>query len=240
LFPIPKILHYVWLGTGSMHPLMLEWQWRWAALHPGWLVKTWRQVSGLPPHLLACEDEVVECRCPSYLSRCPTPAKQSDVWRYDILEQLGGVYLDADVEPVKNIEPLLENTRAFAGLCQTFYHWNESAIDNVPALEVGCSIMGATAHHPWLRDLCSGTPSQDPEAVISLSFPYLTEVTAKHPDVRLLDPTVFYPLTWNRYSQEDHRKLNNEVLPESTYAVHRWSSTWYPKKLPSLDLKGPQ
>jgi mannosyltransferase OCH1-like enzyme len=228
---IPKTLHYVWLGRGQMHPLMLGWREKWAALHPGWEVKIWAEVEDLPPHLLACGDSLVECRHPSYLVSCPTHAKRSDVWRYEILEQLGGVYLDTDMEPVKCIEPLLDGAECFAGLCLTSYRWKDGAPGAAASVEVGCSIMGARAHHPWLRELVALTPGQDPQAQISLAFPFVTEVTGRHPEVRLLAPETFYPQTWDRYVKGGYAPLKDEALSENTHAVHRWSSTWFAEGL---------
>ena len=224
---IPKILHYVWLGTKPLHPLMQAWQDKWRALHPGWMIKLWRDSADLPQHMLICEGEIIECRCPSYLAQCPTFAKRSDVWRYEILEQQGGIYLDTDFEPVKNIEPLLDGIQAFAGLCQTLHGWSDSCPDGQRKLEVGCSIMGATPHHPWLRELVQRTPRQDPIAQLALAFPFLTEVTGRHPDVLLCEPEVFYPVTWDKYALGGRRSLKKDVIPAGTYAVHRWSSSWY-------------
>ena len=238
---IPKIFHYVWLGREPMPTVMLEWRQRWSALHPGWEIKTWSEVEGLPSHLLASGDELVECRHPRYLAACPTYAKRSDVWRYDILEQQGGVYLDTDMEPVKCIEPLLDDTESFAGLCLTSYHWREGASAAV-SVEVGCSAMGATAHHPWLRELVALTPGQDPQAQISLAFPFLTEVTGRHPEVRLLPPETFYPQSWDRYARGEYvpsesQASRGEAIPEGTHAIHRWSSTWFAEGLRPRDTQ---
>ena len=223
---LPMTFHYIWLGQAPMHPLMLEWQAGWARLHPGWKIKTWREADDLPPHMLICDDEIVECRHPGYLTTCSTHAKRSDVWRYEILEQKGGVYLDTDVEPIKSIEPLIDGIESFAGLCWTHYHWQEDTSDKKPSLEVGCSIIGSTPHSSWLRELIALVPWQDPRGSISLAFPYLTEITGRHPEVKLLDPNVFYPIPWHRYAQEDHGLLNKEALPDTSHAVHRWGSTW--------------
>lgn len=227
---IPKTLNYVWLGARPLHPLMQEWQDKWCRLHPGWQVRVWSNVVDLPDYMLVCGGRIVECRCPEYLARCPTYAKRSDVWRYEILEQLGGVYLDTDFEPVKNIEPLLDDARAVAGLCKTRYNWNDH-VEGQVKVEVGCSIMGAVPHHPWLCDLVARTPEQDPVAQLSLAFPFLTDVTGRHPDVRLCAPDVFYPVTWDRYALGGRRSLKKDPLPEATYAVHRWSSSWFAEGL---------
>jgi mannosyltransferase OCH1-like enzyme len=233
---IPKILHYVWLGTKPMHPLMIEWREKWQRLHPDWIIKVWRQIEGCKEHFLRCEDgQVIECRVPEYLARCPTFAKRSDVWRYEILEQLGGIYLDTDFEPVKNLEPLLDETTAFAGLCKTLYGWYDHCPEGKTKIEVGCSIMGCVPHHPWLRELVRRTPGQDPKAQLALAFPFLTEVTGRHPDVKLFESTVFYPVTWDKYALGGRRALHKEIIPETTYAVHRWSSSWFANGLTPIE-----
>lgn len=228
---IPKIFHYIWLGTKEMHPLMLAWRRKWATLHPDWEVKVWREDLDLPAHCLVCGDEIVECRYPEYLASCPTYAKRSDVWRYEILDQQGGVYMDTDFEPVKNIESLIANLPAFAGLCDTRYGWDEQNPKGFIKTEVACSIMGAAVHHQWLRELVAGVPLQDPKDPLSLAFPYLTEITSRHADVHVFPQKTFYPVTWDVYALGGKRSLVKEKLSDETFAVHRWSSCWFPEGL---------
>ena len=230
---IPKILHYVWLGSAAMHPLMVEWREKWAALHPGWLIKVWKEDPQLPQHMLVCDGEIIECRVPAFLAQCPTYAKRSDVWRYEILEQQGGVYLDTDFEPVKNIEPLLKDQSAFAGLCDTKFGWDDLNPDGFVKVEVGCSIMGSTPHHPWLQYLVDNTPLQSAVEPLSLAFPYLTKATFRFKEVLLCPRDTFYPVSWDKYAIGGKRALHKEVLPEATYAVHRWSSNWFAEGLKS-------
>lgn len=233
---IPKILHYVWLGTQPMHPLMTEWREKWRHLHPGWKINVWRQIDECPGCLLRNdEDQLIECRAPEYLEKCPTFAKRSDVWRYEILEQLGGIYLDVDFEPVRNIEPLLDEIQTFAGLCTTYYGWNELHQDGKNKIEIGCSIMGSVPHHPWIRDLVRQIPRQDPKDKLSLASPFLTVVTGRHPDVSLFPPSVFYPVPWDHCALEGRRPLREEIVPDTAYAVHRWSSCWFAGSLKPLD-----
>jgi inositol phosphorylceramide mannosyltransferase catalytic subunit len=231
---IPKTLHYVWLGPKPMHPLMKDWQDKFRRMHPDWRLCVWRESPDLPLHMLLCDGQIVECRCPEFLSSCPTYSKRSDVWRYEILEQLGGVYLDTDFEPVKPLDGLLDGVTAFAGLCQTKYGWDDACPEGKTKLEVGCSIMGCVPHHPWLTDLVKLTPYQSPTEQLALAFPFLTDVTARHPDVVIFPTDVFYPVSWADYALKGRSNLRKQQLPATTYAVHRWSSCWYPDSLRDL------
>lgn len=246
-FLLPRCFHYVWLGPKALHPIMQEWQDKWRRLHPGWEVRVWRDSPDLPPYLLACGDQLVECRYPDYLASCPTYSKRSDVWRYEILEQLGGVYLDTDFEPVRPLDRILDGVAAFAGLCRTRYGWGDDCPEGRVKTEVGCSIMGCVPHHPWLVDLVKRTPGQSPTEQLALAFPYLTDVTARHPDVVLFPSDVFYPVSWDDYALRGRSALRRSQLPDTTYAVHRWSSCWYSDSLriilpttENLQLGGPR
>ena len=232
---IPNTLHYIWLGHKPMHPLMLDWQQKWGSLHPGWQIKTWKYNPDFPEHFLACGDEIVECRHPAYLYQCPTLAKRSDVWRYDILEQHGGIYLDTDFEPIKCIEPLIAEHSAFAGLCRTRCDWSDDNPEGRFITEVGCAIVGSTAHHPWLQDLVQGIPATDPATPLSLAFPYITAAASRFPEVHLFGTETFYPISWDHYALGGQQSLyTDDELPEKTYAVHRWSSNWFANGLKQL------
>lgn len=153
------------------------------------------------------------------------------------MEQEGGVYLDADFEPVKCVEPLIYGESAFAGLCNTRYGRTDADPVGRVEVEVGCAIMGASPHHPWAQDLVSGVPQQDAEDQLSLAFPYVTRVTAEHPEVRLFSPEIFYSVPWDEYAFGGMRSLRMEPAPEEAYAVHRWSSNWFAGGLRRLGEK---
>jgi inositol phosphorylceramide mannosyltransferase catalytic subunit len=42
------------------------------------------------------------------------PRPQSDIARYEILLQVGGVYIDTDFECLRNVEPLIDGIECFA------------------------------------------------------------------------------------------------------------------------------
>jgi mannosyltransferase OCH1-like enzyme len=230
---IPKIIHYIWLGQIPMHPAMIAWREKWAALHPSWTIKVWKETDR--PDRLANDDETVSCRHPAYLMKCPTLAKRSDVWRYDLLEQLGGMYLDTDMKPIKCIEEIIDGKGTFAGRCKTEYDWSRENPEGKIKIEVGCSLIGTKSHHPWIQDLFEHIDEQDPIAPLSLAFPYITKITARHPEVHLFEPEIFYPLMWRQlHPSSPVSYMSNPPIPESAYAAHLWSSNWFPNGLKPL------
>ena len=118
----------------------------------------------------------------------------------------------------------MNDKKAFAGKCLT-------RCNGKIVMEVGCSLIGATAHHPWLQDLESHIEEQDPISHLSLAFPYLTKITARHPEVHLFETSVFYPIGWD----EARHTIYKNPVPCSTYAIHRWSSNWFENGLKPLN-----
>jgi hypothetical protein len=93
---IPKNIHIIWIGGKSFPEVCSRYFAQWKFLHPDWSVKLWgnEEVSAAYPEayrLLSGADE----------------ASISDLLRYKILYDFGGVYADADVEPLKPFTPLL-------------------------------------------------------------------------------------------------------------------------------------
>lgn len=228
---IPAVLHQVWLGLVPMHPLLQEWVGRWQELHPGWLHKLWQADPDLPPHLLRCGPELIGCRSVDLVARSKSPEQRSHVWRYEILEQQGGVCVDADVEPFRSLDPLLGSAPAFAGLCTVSLPPRDGATDGrLRHFDlVGTAVLGSEPHHPWPRDLVRKTQTLDPDKPASLGAALATATVGKHPDVLLLDPPAFYSVPWYEYALGGRRALRRRRPPAEAYAACRWSAVWLPR-----------
>jgi mannosyltransferase OCH1-like enzyme len=222
---IPKTINYIWLGQKPMHPLMTKWREGWGSLHPGWDIKTWTESRSAPTRLTNGDGDMIDCIFPSLLDRCCNLSQKSNIWRYLILERLGGLYLDTDFEPLRNIEDLINDEEAFAGRS----HGTPPA--TMPALPTP-GLIGCTPHHPWLQDLVSDIPTRDPAISRSLGFSYFHEITERHPGVTLFEPDVFYSQHWE---QPGHYK---SPIPATAHAVHRWSSKWFPDSFRPLTVPG--
>lgn len=101
---IPKIFHTLWLDFGKgneVFPEYLENSKKLLELHPGWELKLWKEKEII---------ELIEEKFPSLLQFFKSydqPVKKHDFARIVILYCFGGVYIDHDGIPLKNIEPLL-------------------------------------------------------------------------------------------------------------------------------------
>jgi mannosyltransferase OCH1-like enzyme len=100
---IPRVFHQIWLGEGSF-PYAVERE-SWYRLHPDWEHRLWTE-RDLPGDL--------ELKEAANLLR--QPAERADILRLELLHRHGGVYLDADFECLKPIDPLLEDVSCFLGL----------------------------------------------------------------------------------------------------------------------------
>lgn len=130
----------------------------------------------------------------------------------------GGLYVDTDVEPIKPIDPLVENLEAFT-----------SARTNNPEI-YECALIGATPKHPWLDDLRMGVRYVDSSVSRSLGVDYFTPITQAHGKVALLPDKAFlsdYPPEWIVKGAPPYVGVSRPPLSDATYAIHHWSSRWF-------------
>lgn len=102
---IPKTIHYCWFGGKELPPLYLKCIDSWKYYCPDYTIQKWDETN--------CNiDETV------FTSQAYASGKMGfvpDYFRLKIIYENGGVYLDTDVELLKNIDDLLYN-HAFCGL----------------------------------------------------------------------------------------------------------------------------
>ena len=172
-------------------------------LHPGWKFVTWASSD---------REALSWMRCWDVFDAQETWAGKSDVLRYEVLAAFGGIYVDADVEPLKSFEPLLDGG-PFAG-------WEDERL-------LCPTVMGSPAGHPAIESLITLLPSwagaRSGAPPNQATGPYfLTRFWRWRTDVRLLPPVAFYPVHWS-----EKRKLGGPY-PAESYAVHHWDAGWLP------------
>jgi hypothetical protein len=174
---IPRTFHHIWLGPDPLPHEHGPWIKSWKRHHPDWEFRLWTE-DDLP------EDPIR----PEVLERLRAPVERADILRLEIIYRYGGVYLDTDLECLRPLDPYLDG-QEFVGVCHKPGRITNTAIAAVP-------------RHPLLeRALQEVNPMEmywtsASERLKEVAGPLLLDrLVADFPDIRLLDPPVFFPST---------------------------------------------
>ena len=102
--PIPKIIHYVWLGGKEMPPQIAECLESWRCVLSDYELRRWDESSLGEVDSEFVREAMAEKKW----------AFASDVIRLHALYNYGGIYLDTDVRVARSFDPLLHH-RGFVG-----------------------------------------------------------------------------------------------------------------------------
>jgi len=177
----------------------------WRRLHPDWEYRFWSG-DNLPPLQNRDLYENADNLCLSLAGQF-----RSDIVRYELLYQFGGVWVDTDFECLRPIGALLEGVDCFVA-------WVTGDVINN-------GIMGATPGHPFIRRLIDGLPASmaahPGQAPRVISGPqYLTPLFRKYGEsdgVVAFDRRLFYPYLWCELQR------GGQHFPDA-YAVHHWGN----------------
>jgi mannosyltransferase OCH1-like enzyme len=210
---IPHVFHQIWLGGLVMPPKLAAWTADWRRLHPKWELRLWHECGD--GRIAANGFEQVS-QYPELLARACHLSQRSDIWRYELINRFGGVYLDTDMEPLRPIDDLLIGVQTFASLMIAHR-------DKKTQVCLGCSVFGAVPNHPWTNGLVARMSEEDPTIHGSLSSHYFAKVTADYPEVTRFVPGVL--------------SATNRTV--GGYAIHHWSSRWWQNSFKRLNKEEP-
>lgn len=192
---IPRIFHRVWLGSDPMPDQYLAYERTWRDHHPDWKFKLWT------------DDDLPDLFDPDAFRNATSLSGRSDVIRWEVLRQFGGVYADTDVECLRPFDPLLHH--------QAFAAWESDK-------HLGSAVVGSVPGHPAFeqaaREVGASVASQ--LAVSKAAGPqFITKILVGRNDVVILPSEAFYPVPHGEESP---------LVPEwseNTFTVHHWAGT---------------
>ncbi|MBA3815672.1 MAG: hypothetical protein H0X29_03970 [Parachlamydiaceae bacterium] len=218
---IPKIVHQIWLGSDVPEKFAL-WMSTWANMQ-GWEYKLWTDV----------EADQFPLYNRDLYEKAKGYGEKSDILRYEILFNHGGLYVDVDF---KNI-----NTQIFDQFNQSydFYVGLEPMEHRQPINSplIGNAIMASIPGHPLMEKVILEmdlhyTQNETSWAVVTTGPVYLTKQFHEYNQSQdnkyiniVLPPTFFFPLSYSDVRDNLNNSLGKFIKPE-TAAIHFWSGSW--------------
>ena len=199
---IPHLFHRIWLGGKPMPSHFVRWGESWQKLHPSWKMKLWT------------EKEIVHFTNIDILPKCSNLAMRSDIIRYEVIYREGGVYLDPDMECLKNIEMLVHGVEFF-GCWQRPDILSNAVFGSAPSTKIMQNIV-------WS---CRKEFKSEPGNAMGPEF--FTRKVIGWPGVRIYDRETFIPYTREQYKAFPKKPMIITNPPAGAYAINHRASLWY-------------
>lgn len=208
---IPRTLHYCWFGRGPKPGLVRK------------CMRSWKRHAG-EYRLVEWNEDNFDIRINAYVKQAYEAGKYafvSDYARLYALYHHGGLYLDTDVELLKNPGDLHGHAVITGFEDDTFLQ---------------SAFMGATKHHPWIKGLLDYYEEREfirPDGTwdMTTNTSIMTErcrAEGLRPDgtyQELAGGVVVYPSVY--FSPYDYKNCGSCITQES-YAVHHFAKSWLP------------
>ncbi len=116
---VPKVIHFIWIGPKPFPRESIENIRSWIAHNPDWTVKFWTDRDRPLPHKqmqLARVQDLQFLHLFDCYKKSENYAEKSDLLRYEILYQEGGIYVDHDVKCFGPFDSLSKTYDFFCGM----------------------------------------------------------------------------------------------------------------------------
>jgi mannosyltransferase OCH1-like enzyme len=205
---IPKKIHQIWLGSElpkEYHGYTESWK----KFHPDWEYKLWRDsdVKNFPM-----------IRRTEY-DNATNQGMKSDILRYEILKQFGGLYIDTDFECLKPFDDLMY-----------LDFFTSLSYDLEMQLYIG--LIASVPNHPVINEcidsLTTSYRGDSSKVIMSNTGPYhftkcfLSKVREDDKGIIAFPMDFFYPLP---NTKRDTLVPYIYTKPFS-YAIHHWAISW--------------
>lgn len=216
---IPKILHYCWFGNGEMPELALKCLESWRKYLPDYEIMVWNE-SNFDVNMYRFASEAYKEKKYAFVA---------DVCRLYALKNMGGIYLDTDVEFLKPLDEKVLQQSAFTGF-----------EDN---LLLSSAIMGSEKNGKWINDLLpyydnrsfylkDGTHDVNPNTEIITEFMKTRKnVQINNTFQELEGYCTIFPSDY--FCPKSWKTLKIKQTP-NTYCIHHFAGSWLHKKQSTL------
>ena len=214
-FVIPKQIHYCWFGRNEKTDLMRKCMASWKKFFPDHQIIEWNE-DNFDVNRIAYTREAYEAGKWAFVS---------DYARLYIVYHYGGIYLDTDVEVIKDFSPLLDQ-KGYLGFENITNNPNAKTVATglgfaaKPHDEVISALMEDYHDVHFLRDDGSADttpcPVRNTRVLIRMGL---------RPDgsMQQLGDLIIYPFEY--FCGKDIAN-NHKYITENTYSIHHYSGSW--------------
>lgn len=210
---IPKIIHQIWIGPNKLPEKWIDsWRHTYLSFFPDWKYKLWREK----------DIEEFGLKNKDYYDKEKTYYGKADIVRCEILERLGGVYIDADCEYLDINERSL-NDLIMKSKDTGFF------IAKQPSKSFYAnSVIGSIPNHPIISD-CVKNISNNKDFNITpwkRTGPlFITKYVNLHKDKFTEIPSHwFYPIRWHGIKTNDYKNIKCKIAEDSIMFQYGYST----------------
>lgn len=203
---IEKKIHYVWFG-GDKPEKVLKCIESWKNILPKYEIIEWNEKN------FDIEKEMKENKFFRECYKRKLWAFVSDYVRVKVLYEYGGIYLDTDMEIIKDITPLL-NTKLFLGY------------ENDYTMSFG--IVGTVAKNDIFKKFIEFYEEEIWHSPLHIVTGIFTKIlTEKYGDISNIakEEVIVYPREYF-YPYNHDEVFTEECITPNTYAIHWWGKSW--------------
>lgn len=209
---IPKKIHQIWLGS-EMPSVYRKLAKSWSEFNPDYEYKLWTDKDVKNLYIGAIKT----------YKNATNPGMKSDILRYEILRQFGGIYVDTDFECLRSFEDF-ETLDFYTGIGYDekfqLYIGLIASVPFHPILNSACHINGDYAGH-------RGSQIMEVTGANHFTRAFFKNVNENTKGVVCFPTDFFYPWPNNL---RDEKSNPYQYLKESSYAIHHWAISWTVKK----------
>ena len=210
---IPKIIHYCWFGGNKLSENERKCIDSWKKYCPDYKIIEWNDFNYDINQNLYIK-QAAEAKRWAFVS---------DYARLDIIYRFGGIYLDTDVEVIKNFDSLLKHS-AFAGM--------ENVIGKEYSVNTGLGF-GAEKEHPIVKawrdeynelSFKKASGQEDLLTTPARTTKYLKSIGFKQENIiQELPGITIYPTEYFCPKKYDTGEI---IVTPNTYSIHHYSESW--------------
>lgn len=211
---IPKVIHYCWFGNGKIPEKDQRCIESWKKYCPDYEIKFWNETN-------------YDVTKNQYMKEAYDAKKWgfvSDYARLDIIYRYGGVYLDTDVEMIKNFDELLSN-KAFMGFEKSRCVASGLGFGAEKGSKVIRYLMEWYEKHTFLDK--NGNPDLVTCPVVNTEE--LEKIGLKRNGLYqvVAEELTIYPVDYFCPMDYENREVN---ITERTFSIHHYASSWMPEE----------